>query len=122
MKIAVTSLGETMESPMDERFDRARFFVLYDLPSGKWSVCENTRGAGAASGEGGGAVRHVVKLGAGTVITGHCGPRSYAGLAKAGITVYQGSRRSIREAIDAYRAGLLEKMRETDEGSSSRNA
>jgi hypothetical protein len=41
MKIAVTSLGESLESPIDQRFGRARFFVIYNLESGEWSVSKN---------------------------------------------------------------------------------
>jgi predicted Fe-Mo cluster-binding NifX family protein len=109
MRIVITSLGETTESPMDERFDRARFFVLYDVESGEWSVHENAPGAGGASGTGTEAVRHVVGLGAGAVITGHCGPKALTALAAAGIDVYQEVSGSIRDAVDAYKAGLLKR-------------
>lgn len=34
MKIAVTSQGESPESPIDQRFGRAKFFMLYDIESG----------------------------------------------------------------------------------------
>jgi predicted Fe-Mo cluster-binding NifX family protein len=109
MRIAITSLGETVESPMDERFERARFFVIYDVESGKWSVHENAYDSGGAPGTGIQAVRRVVGLGAGAVITGHCGPKALAALAAAGIDVYQEVSGSIREAVDAYKAGLLKK-------------
>jgi predicted Fe-Mo cluster-binding NifX family protein len=109
MRIAITSLGETVESPMDERFERARFFVLYDLESEEWTVHENTHDAGSAPGAGVQAVRRVADLGAEAVITGHCGPKALAALAATGIDVCQEVSGSIREAVDAYRAGLPNK-------------
>ena len=77
MKIAVTSLGESLDSPIDQRFGRARFFVLYDLESGEWTVHDNTQNLEAAQGAGIQAAQHVVNLGVEAVITGHCGPKAF---------------------------------------------
>ena len=109
MKIAVTSLGESPESPIDQRFGRARFFVLYDLESGEWTVHDNKQNLEAAQGAGIQAAQHVVDLGAEAVITGHCGPKAFATLTAADIAVYQEASGPVQDAISAYRAGSLKK-------------
>jgi len=114
MKVAVTSLGESMESPVDQRFGRARFFVLYDLDTGQWSAHDNKQNLEAAQGAGVQAAQCVVDLGAQAVITGHCGPKAFATLAAAEIDVYQEASGSVQDALDAYRAGSLEKSAQAD--------
>jgi predicted Fe-Mo cluster-binding NifX family protein len=114
MKIVVTSLGETLESPIDPRFGRARFFVLYDLETGQWSAHDNKQNLEAAQGAGIQSAQHVVDLGAEAVITGHCGPKAFATLTAADIDVYPETSGSVQEAIDAYKAGSLKESVQAD--------
>jgi predicted Fe-Mo cluster-binding NifX family protein len=107
MKIAVTSLGETLASPVDQRFGRARFFVLYDLESGNWSVHGNQQNLDAAQGAGIQAGQRVIELGAEAIITGHCGPKAFATLAAGGVAVYQEATGTVEEAVQAYKEGKL---------------
>ena len=114
MKIAVTSLGESLESPVDQRFGRTRFFVLYNTETRKWSTHDNKQNLDAAQGAGIQAAQHVVDLGAEVVITGHCGPKAFATLSAADIAVYQEASGSVQDALDAYRAGSLKKASQAD--------
>lgn len=114
MKIAVTSLGESPESPIDQRFGRARFFLLYDLESGQWSVHNNKQNFEAAQGAGIQAAQHVVNMGAEAVITGHCGPKAFTTLMAAEMDIYQEVTGSVQEAIDAYKSGSLAKSELAD--------
>jgi predicted Fe-Mo cluster-binding NifX family protein len=114
MKIVVTSLGESPESPIDQRFGRARFLLLHDLDSGKWSTHDNRQSIEASQGAGVQAAQHVVELGAQVVITGHCGPTAFAALAAAGIDVYQEASGSVQEALAAYKSGALKKSDHAD--------
>ena len=107
MKIVVTSLGETPDSPVDQRFGRARYFMLFDTVGEKWSAHENTQNLAALQGAGIQAGQAVVNLGAGTVLTGHCGPKAFATLAAGGIDVYSGAEGTVKEAISQYEAGRL---------------
>jgi len=109
MKIAVTSMGESLESPIDQRFGRARFFVLYDLESGEWTVHDNKQNLQAAQGAGIQAAQHVVNMGGEAVITGHCGPKAFVTLNAGDITIYEEASGSVQDAIDAYHAGSLKK-------------
>ena len=114
MKIAVTSLGESLESPVDQRFGRARVFVLYDLETGEWTAHDNKQNLEAAQGAGIQAGQHVVDLGAGAIVTGHCGPKAFKTLLTAGIDIYQDASGSVQEAIDAFKAGKLTKSDQAD--------
>lgn len=51
--------------------------------------------------------RRAAALGAGAVITGHCGPNAFAALAGAGIDVYQTVEGSAESAVRAFEAGAL---------------
>ena len=56
MKIAITSTGETLESMVDERFGRAKNFLIIDIDSMETTVVKNaenldvSQGAGTQSG------------------------------------------------------------------------
>ncbi|MFO7870852.1 MAG: NifB/NifX family molybdenum-iron cluster-binding protein [Kiritimatiellia bacterium] len=112
MKVAITSLGETMESPVDQRFGRARYFILYDTESRKWSAHSNSQNLEAAQGAGIQAGQKVSELEAQAVITGHCGPKAFATLQAAGIEIYQEAGGTVSEAVEAFRAGKLAKSDE----------
>jgi predicted Fe-Mo cluster-binding NifX family protein len=114
MKIAVTSLGESLESPVDQRFGRTRYFVLYDLETGEWSAHNNKQNLQAAQGAGIQAAQHVVNLGAEAVITGHCGPKAFVTLSAADIAIYQDASGSVQDALGAYRAGSLKEASQAD--------
>ncbi|HXK62500.1 MAG TPA: NifB/NifX family molybdenum-iron cluster-binding protein, partial [Acidobacteriota bacterium] len=90
MKIVVTSLGSTLDSPMDPRFGRAAKFVLFDDESQSFEVIENTQYLNAAQGAGLQAAEIVSRAGADCVLTGHCGPKALKALTAAGIRVYSG--------------------------------
>ncbi len=52
MKIVITSLGETLDSPVDERFGRAAKLILFDTASRQFSAVDNHQSLGAAQGAG----------------------------------------------------------------------
>ena len=109
MKIAVTSLGETLESPVDQRFGRARYFVLYDTENDEWSAHDNEQNLQAPQGAGIQAGQSVVNLGVSALVTGHCGPKAFTTLSAGGVEVYSGASGTVKEAVDAFKAGSLEK-------------
>ncbi len=107
MKIAVTSQGGSLESPVDARFGRAAWFLLYDPDTGRLEVHENTASAGAAQGAGVQAAERVSQLGADVVITGHCGPKAFRTLRAAGIRVALCPEGTVGDAIERFRSGRL---------------
>jgi predicted Fe-Mo cluster-binding NifX family protein len=107
MKIAITSLGETLDSPIDQRFGRTRYFVLFDTDTEEWSAHDNQQNLNAAQGAGIQAGQKVVELGAEAVVTGHCGPKAFATLTAGGIQVYSGATGTAKDSIDALSKGEL---------------
>lgn len=109
MKIAVSSCGQDVSSPMDMRFGRAAGFVLVDTESGSHSYIVNDQNLNLSQGAGIQSAQNVAAGGAQVVITGHTGPKAFRALAAGGIAVYLGLGGSVREAVDAYVAGNLQK-------------
>lgn len=108
MNVCVTSEGTDLDSPVDPRFGRARYFILYDDESGEFQTVDNAQNLNAASGAGVQAATNVGETGAEHVVTGHIGPRALKALQAAGIQVYVGAEGTVQEAIDAFLAGELE--------------
>ncbi len=106
MKIVVTASGPSPDSPVDPRFGRAPYFVLYD--DGEYRVVENPASQ-AWGGAGIQAAQQVVSLGAKVVITGNVGPNAAQALRSAGIQVYMGTG-TVREAVERYLRGELRRI------------
>ena len=116
MRIAVTSMGETMESPVDPRFGRARYFIVYDLDGEGWEVVDNGSAIDAAQGAGVQAAQRVAQAGVGAVATGHCGPKAFRALEAAGVEVVVGAEGTVREVVERYRRGELARAGGADVG------
>ncbi len=116
MKVAVTSLGETIESPVDRRFGRARYFIIFDTNAGNWTVEDNRRNFRAESGAGIQSARHVIQLGTEAVITGHCGPKAFATLSTGGVDIYQEAEGNVGDALEAFQSGKLQKAGQANVG------
>jgi predicted Fe-Mo cluster-binding NifX family protein len=114
MKIAVTSRGRTLESPVDPRFGRTEFFILVDADSGVFEVYDNAQNLSAAQGAGIQAAQTVSRLAAEVVITGHCGPKAFRTLGAAGIQVVVGASGSVAEAVQAFKTGKLKATESPD--------
>ena len=114
MKVVVTSQGNTLDSPVDPRFGRARFFVLVDTESGEHAAHDNAQNLNAPQGAGIQAAQAVARLGAEAVLTGHVGPKAFATLQAAGITVCTGAVGTVREAVEQFRSGRLQTVQKAD--------
>jgi predicted Fe-Mo cluster-binding NifX family protein len=114
LKIAISSSGDTLDSPVDPRFGRALKLILFDTLTGDFEVRDNTRSLDAAQGAGIQAAETVSRLGAQAVITGHCGPKAFQTLRAAGIQVIVGARGTVGEAVDAFRRGALQPSDSSD--------
>lgn len=116
MKVAVTSLGETIESPVDQRFGRARYFIVFDTDTQEWAVHDNKQNLNAAQGAGIQAGQKVIELGAEVVITGHCGPKAFATLRAGDVALFLSAAGTVKEVIAEYQAGKLCAMDNADVG------
>ena len=105
MKVAVSTSGTTLESPVDARFGRAVGFLVVDLDSNETEYVENTQNLRAAQGAGIQAAQNVANTGAKAVLTGHCGPKAFRVLGEADVAVYVGAEGTVAEALARYQAG-----------------
>jgi predicted Fe-Mo cluster-binding NifX family protein len=114
MKIAITTSGNDLNAPLDSRFGRAPKFLIYDLESKTFEVADNMQNLNAAQGAGIQSAQNVARLGAGAVITGHCGPKAFRVLEAAKIKIYSTAAATVSEAIEQYRDGKLSEAAAAD--------
>jgi predicted Fe-Mo cluster-binding NifX family protein len=107
MKIAVTSSGQTLDSPVDPRFGRAAYFLIVDTESLDFEVVDNADNINAFKGAGIQAAVTISKKGAEVLLTGYCGPNAYKTLAAADIKVANDVSGTVREALKAFKEGKL---------------
>lgn len=107
MKIAVAATGDNLEAPCDPRFGRSTYFLIVDSETMAFSVIPNNAAA-QGSGAGIAAAQLVSDAGAEAVIAGNFGPNAHQALDAGGIQTYGGASGTVREAVEAFRAGQLE--------------
>lgn len=109
MKIAVTSHGENLWAPVDTRFGRADYFVLYDQETESWDCVPNKQNLQAAHGAGIQAGQALAKTGANVLITGHVGPKAFRVLNAGQIQMYSldDLTGSVEDALAAFQSGKL---------------
>lgn len=116
MKVAVTASSGSLSSPVDPRFGRAAFFVVYETEDGSFEAVDNGHGQAAAQGAGVQAAQALSSRGVSALLTGHCGPNAFHVLNAAGITVYSNMSGTVSEAIERFRSGKLEPAGGADVG------
>lgn len=106
MKIAVSSMGKTLESDIDPRFGRCKFFLVIDTESKEFEVFPN-ESSEAIGGAGIQAAQFVADIGVKVVLTGNVGPNAFDTLNAAGIEILTGIEGTVKEAIERYNEGEL---------------
>ena len=106
MKIAVSSVGKTLDSQVDQRFGRCSAFLIVDSETLGFEVMTNSA-AGAMGGAGIQAAQSIVGKGLKVVITGNVGPNAFQTLSAAGITIMVGASGTVRETIERFKRGEL---------------
>jgi predicted Fe-Mo cluster-binding NifX family protein len=107
MKLAITTEGPDLNSLVDLRFGRARYFRIVDLETGQQTTVDNAEGANAAQGAGIQASQTLARLGVQAVITGHVGPKAWSALQGAKIRVHAVDGGTAEQAVQAFLAGRL---------------
>ncbi|RJX21464.1 MAG: dinitrogenase iron-molybdenum cofactor biosynthesis protein [Ammonifex sp.] len=106
MKLAVSASGTGAEAALDLHFGRCAHFVIYDAETGSYTdILNPARGTG--SGAGIRAAQAVVGEGVRVVITGSVGPNASRVLRAAGVKCYAGTKGKVKDAVEAYKNGLL---------------
>jgi predicted Fe-Mo cluster-binding NifX family protein len=102
MKIAIPASQPSEKDPIEARFGRAAYFMIYDEDEGSWESVENRANLDASQGAGIQTSEMLVKHGVDVVIAGHCGPKAFKVLQAAGIRVFMDVTGSIEEALEAF--------------------
>jgi predicted Fe-Mo cluster-binding NifX family protein len=108
VKVAFSTSGDTLESPLDPRFGRAQKFLVYDTDGGAVKLIDNQQNLEAVQGAGIQAAQTIAKLGVECLVTGHCGPKAYRVLAAAGIKVFPTDAPTVAEALERFLGGRLQ--------------
>lgn len=107
MKIAFSTSGSTLESPLDIRFGRAPHFLIYDLDRKTFDVVDNRQSLDSAQGAGIQSAETVARQGAQVLVSGHCGPKAFRVLQAAGIKIYTSNAATVSDALEEYISGIL---------------
>jgi len=116
MKIAVSATALDLDAEVDPRFGRCQYFIIIDPQSMEFEALDNSN-AMAAGGAGISTAQMLASKGAEVVLMGNCGPNAYQTLSAAGIQVITGVSGSIKDAIEAFKAGGLQPNAQPSVGS-----
>ena len=116
MKICVTSIGDNIDSDVDPRFGRCKYFLIIDTDSMNVNFISN-ESLMASGGAGIQAAQMVAKTGAETVITGNIGPNAFQTLKAAGIKIITGVNGKIKDVVERFNQGELKEIDEPSVGS-----
>jgi len=111
MKIAISSVGKSLESEVDARFGRCAYFLIVEIKNkkvGDVKVVENTAkaqmgGAGITAGE------IVANEKVDVIITMNLGPRAFSVFEQFGVKSYQG-RGKIKDVVQDFIGGKLKEI------------
>jgi predicted Fe-Mo cluster-binding NifX family protein len=109
MKIGVSSTGKDLNAIVDQRFGRCNCFLIIDSDTMDFEFISNesTMSYGGAGIQ---AAQTMAKAGVDVVVTGNIGPNAFQTLSAAGIKVFIGADGTIKEVIEKYKKGELEKI------------
>ncbi|MGD9381126.1 MAG: NifB/NifX family molybdenum-iron cluster-binding protein [Candidatus Thorarchaeota archaeon] len=98
-----------MDSLVDPRFGRCRYFIIVNLESGEFNAIDNDA-VSRAHGAGIKAAQTVASTGVDAVITGSVGPNAYPALQNAGIRIVTAISGTIRDVVESYKKGSLSEI------------
>jgi predicted Fe-Mo cluster-binding NifX family protein len=109
MKIAISSEGSSLDAATSPVFGRCPTYLLVDTETMEFEAFPNP-----AMNQGGGAgiqaAQFIVQQAAGAVLTGNLGPNAFEVLQAAGVPGYLVPDGTVRQAVEAYKAGRLRPM------------
>ena len=109
MRVAISSTGDNLSSPVSPVFGRCPAYVFVDTDTLEFESFPNAA-MSAAGGAGIQAAQMVADQGAQAVITGNVGPNAFNVLASAGIQIYLTQSGTAQQAVEALKAGQLQSL------------
>jgi predicted Fe-Mo cluster-binding NifX family protein len=109
MRIVISAQDENLEAPASPVFGRCPTYLFVDTDTMQFEAAPNP-----AMNQGGGAgiqaAQFVVEQGAEAVLSGNLGPNAFQVLEAAGIPVYLISEGTVRQAVEAFKAGRVQRI------------
>jgi predicted Fe-Mo cluster-binding NifX family protein len=112
MKIALSATGKNLNSSIDERFGRCRYYLIVETNDMSHEALENTN-ADLSTSAGIQSAALVASKGVEAVITGNCGPKAMQVFDSAHITVITGQRGTVNEVVEQFKNGRLQPSADT---------
>ncbi|TAL67677.1 MAG: dinitrogenase iron-molybdenum cofactor biosynthesis protein [Bacteroidetes bacterium] len=107
MKIFIPSSGDSIESPIDSRFGRCQYFIIYDIVLDNYEIYRNPF-AGMENASGSSLALTIKNKGIEYVIASHIGKKTFNILSENEIKIYKAeSGSTVKEAITNYLEGNL---------------
>ena len=106
MKIAISSSGNRLDSPLDSRFGRCAYFLIVDPADMRYEGFVN-QSAAQSGGAGIQAAQFLAGKNIAAVITGHIGPNAVQTLTAAGIEIFTQQGGTVEEVVERYKNGAL---------------
>ncbi|WP_427340573.1 NifB/NifX family molybdenum-iron cluster-binding protein [Caloranaerobacter sp. DY30410] len=111
MKVCFSSAGKNLDSQLDPRFGRCKYFIIVNIETDEFKVVEN-EGFVSEHGAGVSAANLVVDEGVDIVITRNIGPNSMKILTSAKISVYEGQPDTIKANLELLKQDKLNEIKE----------
>lgn len=111
MKIAISSVDNTIESKIDMRFGRCKYFIIVDTENPEKIEAVENQGAIQGHGAGIKASQQIGDLEVEAVITGNLGPNATDVLNQLSIKAYHASG-IVKDAIEAFKDNKLKEINE----------
>ena len=106
MKIAVTSMGPSLDDQVEARFGRCPYFLIIDPETMEFEALKNPNIA-VGGGAGIQSAQLMAERGVQIVLTGNCGPNAFQTFGAAGVQVIVGVSGPIRQAVEQFKTGAF---------------
>jgi len=111
MKIAVPAEDKNLESLIDDRFGRAKGYIVYDTETKILGWIDNQKNANASQGAGLKAAQSIIESGAEVLLSYDVGPKAFELLEKSGIISYRiETKIKVDEVIAMFQENKLKKI------------
>jgi predicted Fe-Mo cluster-binding NifX family protein len=108
MRICITADRAYIDGKVSGFFGRCKYFMFIDPETSELDIVPNT--AACLNNAGTRAAADVIKHKPSAIITGRIGKNAMRALRKAGIEIFMAKNVTVREALELYRSGKLEKL------------
>jgi predicted Fe-Mo cluster-binding NifX family protein len=108
MVICITAASAYIDGKVSEFFGRCKNFIFIDPKTNEFDIVPNT--AACLDNAGIRAAADMIKYESSAIITCHIGKNAMKAMRKAGIEMLMTKNTTVREALELYRCGKLEKL------------